>query len=480
MDEQRLELELHLKALGCFANPRNHPRWDEATGGSAQDSPRDLRGALRAARAATQRATALCRACLGDADRLDPRRAVPLGAPAPRADPADGLLALRRSLTLAEALFDGLLASERVSRRSFLAALCVLRRDVDRNEAFGPLVALDASEDRGAPSPDGDVPDAFDARTWERVTDADARVELSLALRSCAQVERYAAIARTAATRDGTPERSFVLAALAREAARSLERRVRERAPETLADGFERTLLAVSASEVLGRFDALSRESRARASIANALRAMGRSVRARARVLFEGRTGLGEGSASHASAVERWCDGLRVFERALRSLRIRLIDSLPCEPGERLSSPWSAEDSALASAGLREDVWMFARVTQAFIARARAAQGGSVGWTSPGELGFARRFGPYAREFEPIAERTGLTEPLREVRGLLDSVAGADALDQNLVRPLVVRCEALHRALLDAYVRVDARPELRGIALDRRSAAEALARALGP
>jgi hypothetical protein len=486
MIEPRFELEVHVKALACFANPRNHPRWSVAATSGGAPLTRDLGPALRAARVTLRHAMSLCRAQLGSDDRVDrPRRnlppadALPPAAPAPSSDPA-ALLDLRRSLALADALIEGLVALDHVERRSFLAALTLVRREVERSPLFGPLATLDLRSERESAGI-SDVDSIDEPPAPSRVTlDEAARSALSHALRCGARLARFVAVAHGALVQDASPARACVLLSLAREESRALERRLRAESPAALSTHFERLILAVPAAEILHRFDALSREARALEEVASALRAYGRKLRARVRMLFERELpslGAPDDRAAHAAP---WSEALGRFERDLRSMRVRLLDALPRE-GPPLDAPaWSDANLVLSSEALREDVWMFARVTQAFLARARAVTDEDARWTSGGgDVGFVARFAPYAREFEGVAPRVALAEPLQATRALLEHIGRADTLDRAALDPLIECCEALHRGLLDAYARVDARDALRDLPFDRRAAAELLARSLG-
>ena len=59
MTEPRFELEVHVKALACFANPRNHPRSSVAAPAAGAEPARDLRPAPRPPHVTLPRAISL-------------------------------------------------------------------------------------------------------------------------------------------------------------------------------------------------------------------------------------------------------------------------------------------------------------------------------------------------------------------------------------------------------------------------------------
>jgi hypothetical protein len=150
--EHLFELEILLKGLACFANPRNHPGPPRKTPVVAQD----FREHTALVREALSRAVHKSRLLLVERERAFVfQRYLETVLPDDRADtrlvgematqeaPERSLFLLRKTMTNLLEVTTGLTRLPRVPFRLFYALLGVARREIAQNAYFNPLQALE-------------------------------------------------------------------------------------------------------------------------------------------------------------------------------------------------------------------------------------------------------------------------------------------------------------------------------------------------
>jgi hypothetical protein len=151
-EELLFELEILLKGLACFSNPRNHP-------GPPRRAPVvaiDFASHLTYWRDGVARVVYLARLLLGPRDRSfvfqryletvlfeDAARTKLAREGMSQDTPEESLFALRHALTQSLEVADGLLRTPRIPYRLFYALLSITQREIQRNAYFNPLSALE-------------------------------------------------------------------------------------------------------------------------------------------------------------------------------------------------------------------------------------------------------------------------------------------------------------------------------------------------
>src|SRR5580704_15402425 len=146
------ELEILLKGLACFANPRNHPGPPRKTPVVAQD----FREHAALVREALGRAVYTCRLLLVERERAfvfqryletvlpdDRARTRLVGEALAQSTPERSLFVLRHPMTNLLEVTTGLTRLQRVPFRLFYALLGVAQREIAQSVYFNPLHALE-------------------------------------------------------------------------------------------------------------------------------------------------------------------------------------------------------------------------------------------------------------------------------------------------------------------------------------------------
>jgi hypothetical protein len=480
-EETLFELEMLMKGLVCFANPRNHP-------GPARKAPvvaLDFREELVVARQCIARIIALCRLLLGPKDRSyvftrylesvlpgDPARAKLNRDQPVQEGPEDSLLHLRHALTVIGEVMDGLLRLERIPYRLFHATLVMAQREIQRNQFFNPLIALEFR-------PEFDrirSPEVLEA--IQSIQNDQAHRVVALAYLACFRILRYAHLVQTTAQDPAAVRRSYVLLAVLRSDARAIVGFLRDRAADTLAEGFERELMKVPAREVGARFDALTRESQLLSAVRGTLEAVAAATRVEVRGIFEVKTpppSLGPQSADLARAVTTAMQGLReTVQAGITQLTITLR-------GDTDPARIFDDQEARRATGerLRRDVWMFAQVLRAFIAKAKATPESPDRWAGFSSFQFVREFLGYFRAMGYQLLRASDYPHFDRFIVALDGLHEADFLEPARLQAAIAECESFQKYLVETFDRISQRAELKGVGFDKRSAAETLRMYLG-
>ena len=480
-EETLFELEMLMKGLVCFANPRNHP-------GPVRKAPviaMDFREELIVARQCIGRIIALCRLLLGSRDRAyvfqrylegllpdDPSRAR-LNRDAPvQEGPEDSLLHLRHALTMIGEVMDGLLRLERIPYRLFHSAVVLAQREIQRNQFFNPLIALEFR-------PEFDRIRSVDVlESIQSVENDAAHRVVALAYLSCFRMLRYVQLIQSTCQDPTAVRRSYVLLAVLRSDARAIVSYLRSRAAGVLADGFERELMKVPARELTARFDALARECAALANVRGTLEAIAAAVRVEVRAIFEMRvpqTNTAKPPAELAHSIVIAIGGLReTLQAGIAQLTVTLHGEI--DPAKLFD-----DDTARRATGerLRRDVWMFAQVLRAFIARARATPDSPDKWAGYSSFQFVREFLGYFRAMGYQLLRSSDYPHFDRFIAALDGLYEADFLEPARLNSAISECEAFHQYLVATFERISGRDELVKVQFDKRAAAETLKLYLG-
>lgn len=478
-EEVLFELEMLLKGVVAWANPRNHP----APAEREPLSDRNFRPHLAVARAAVTRCLALAGMLLGSqryargVTRQLPSAFTEEGARHERHDahpaetPEQALLALAQSLRVASVVLDGLLGNDRVPFRLFYAAVASVQREVARNPFFNPLFALEFR-------PEFDrvrAPDVLDAILS---LDSEAAHRLvALTYLGAMRLLRVTSLLETTSLEPEGVPRAWALLAAVRSDARALSTVLHRRAAALLADSLERELMRVPAVDMRVRYEAVARDCERLRRLRAVMLATGASLRAEMRRVADGAVPSCDALVTPpevAAAVQVTCARLRdALQGAVSQLTWALRGG--ADP-ERLFNDRHARRAV--SERLRQSAWMFTVVTRAFVASARAARTDDLWGVGP-SLGFVRDYLGYYRVLgEALAQETD--HPRAEPLALaLAQLRDADWGDGPRLAAAVEECEAFCAHLTGVIERMGQREELKGMPFDKAAAGETLRMYLG-
>lgn len=480
--EQTLfELEMLLKGVVCFANPRNHPGEPRSTAAVAHDFAEEL----RILRDGLNRVGTLTRSLLGDREKAytftryletvlpeDSARGRLLQEQLTQDTPEESLFVLRQSFGAFSDLTDGLLRLGHVPNRQYVALHGTVAREIGSNVFFNPLMALEFR-------PEFDrirSPEVLDAMHGVRSEPAHRVVALAVlslfrALRYLELVDRYAADASAA-------RRSYLILAVLRSDLRALCRYLGRHAADTLAEGLERELMVVHAVEIAERRDELAREARWLTTLRSAFESVSSSLRVEVRKTFlRDLPGPGDGIVGAELGPV-----LVVAAAAIRASVHHAITALcrvlaPEQPPPRLALDAAARRAQ--SERLRREVWMFMQILRAFIAKARAAQGTSDRWAGASSFQFVRDFLTHFRAIGYQLVRSNDYDRLDAFLAALDQLRDVDLLETDRLEAAVHECHAFYEFLQSLYREISRRTELDGVPFDRKDATELLKIYLG-
>jgi hypothetical protein len=485
--EDLFELEILLKGLACFANPRNHPGPTRKTPVVAQD----FREHAALVREALGRIAHTCRGLLGEGERAfvfqryletvlpdDRARTRLVGEALAQGTPERSLYVLRHAMTNLLEVTTGLTRLQRVPFRLFYALLGVAQREIAQSVYFNPLHALEFR-------PEFDrITKAQMLELIRSVPGEQARRLVALTLLALFRMLRYLSLVETVAreTTD-TPRRSvavvYLVLSVLRSDARALSGYLRRRAGPLLAEGFETDCFRVSATEMAAEYERLLARGHEVRDIKATLEGVAANLRLEMRRAFERdfpAIDLAPNPDELRAAVLRLASNLRP---ALQNAVMFVGKSL----GARLDARGVFDDETakrVLSERLRRDVWMFAQIVRAFALKARSVSGdGQDRWAGVSPLAFVREFMAYFRAMGYPLLRTA---DYPRVDAFLDAMAhvrDADLLDPAGLQVAVDEAEQFHGFLTDLFDAIGRREELADALFDRRAAAEALKLYLG-
>ncbi|MEO8874212.1 MAG: hypothetical protein ABI461_01390, partial [Polyangiaceae bacterium] len=407
-EELLFELEILLKGLACFANPRNHPGPPRRTPVVAQD----FREPLALAREAIGRIAMLSRSLLVDREKAfvfqryletvlpdDRARAKLVTENLTQGSPAESLFAMRHAMTNLLEVASGISRLPRVPFRLFYALMGVAQREVVQSAYFNPLSALEFRPE-------------FDRITNVRILELtktipgeEARRIVALTFLSLFRMLRYLQLLE-ATTRDGVDARNearrtmgvayFVLSVL-RSDARALTEYLRHRAGPLLAEGYERDLFSVPAAQIGDRYEQLLERGHRLLDIKATLEGLSANLRLELRRAFEHDFLPPESNATFETMRASLVVGIANLRPALQNAILFLARSLGAAPLEEQTVFDDAEARRRLSERLRRDVWMFAQIVRAFAHKARAVNAGEIKWSGVSPLQFVHEFLSYFR-----------------------------------------------------------------------------------
>lgn len=476
------ELEVLLKGLACFANPRNHPGPARRVAIIAVD----FKEPLRIARDAMARCNHIARVLLGEEERAfvfqrylehvipeDTARSRFVRATATQETPEDSLAALRHAFAHLTELADALVKQERVSFRTFYSVLSLLQREVARNSFFNPIRALEFR-------PEFDrlkSPEVF--ALVQSVPGEEAHRLVALSILSLFRILRYLSLV-DAVAQSSHPARAFLVLAALRSDARALTSHLRTHAGALLADSFEREVFSISARGLSGRYESMLAEGHRLLGIKGALEGIAAKLRLELRRTFDRELPSIDVATPRHELEQTLHHASESLRPAVQSTILFLCKAL----GSRLDVHFVFDDLAAkreVGERLRRDVWMFAQIVRGFAAKAAVARSPEKAdrWASLEGFRFVKEFLAYFRAMGYPLLRANDYPRFDQFIAAISSLEETDLLESNRLQIAVQECEAFYAFLMDLFESIGKREELAGTPFDRRAAAEALRLYLG-
>lgn len=480
-EDMLFELEVLLKGLVCFANPRNHAGPPRRTAIVAQD----YREALVLSRDAMHRIVYLCRQLLGEQERAfvfqrylemllpdDTARTRLVRGAASQDTPEESLFLLRHALTNLLEVSGGITRLPRVPFRLFYAAMSVAHREVSQSAFFNPLVALEFRPE-------------FDRITNQRVLELmrqvpgeQARRLVALTFLALFRMLRYVTLLEHVVRESRPAGLVYVVLSVLRSDARALTDYLRKQTGHQLAESFERELFKVPASQIRARYDELLAEAHRLVSIKATLGGIAANVRLELRRALEHDFAAPDGKATTDQLRASVATVATNLRPALQNAVLVLGKAL----GARLDEHGVFDDIAAKrslSIRLRRDVWMFAQIVRAFGAKARATPSREDRWSGPSSLQFVREFLSYFDAMGYPLLRAADYPRFDAFIAALTALEETDLLDPVRLDRAVGEAERFYLFLSELFEQISQRDELKGVPFDRRQAAEALKLYLG-
>jgi hypothetical protein len=480
-EETLFELEVLLKGLACFANPRNHPGPPKRTAIVSQD----YREALVLARDGMQRVIALCRLLLGERERAfvfqryvetllpdDGARARLVRGTMTQDTPDESLFLLRHAFTNLLEVTGGVTRLTRVPFRLFYATLSVAHREVSQSAFFNPLAALEFR-------PEFDrITNARVLELMRQVPGEQARRLVALTFLSLFRLLRYLTLLDHVVREPRPAGVAYLCLSVLRSDARALTDYLRKQAGEQLADSYERELFKVPASQIAARYEALTAEAHRLLTIKSTLGGIAANLRLELRRTFEHDLPSADGAAS----TERLRDAIATIGANLRPALQNAVLVLGKALGARLDEHGVFDDAAARrslSTRLRRDVWMFAQIVRAFSAKASSAPTREDRWSGPSSLQFVREFLAYFASMGYPLLRAADYPRVDAFITALGALEETDLLEPERLGRAVQEADRFHAFLSELFDQISQRDELKGVPFERRAAAESLKLYLG-
>ncbi len=476
-EDRLFEVEVLLKGLACFANPRNHPGPPRR----ASIVANDYREPMLLVKEAIARVVSLGRLLLGEHERTfvfqryletvlpdDGARTRLVRETRVQDTPEESLFQLRHAMTNLLEVVSGISRLPRVPFRTFFAVLGVAHGEVSTSAFFNPLSALEFR-------PEFDrITNVRLLELTRQVGDESARRLVALTVLSIFRMLKYLELLET---NMGTGPTYLVLSVL-RSDARALTSHLQKRAGVQLAEAYEKQLFRRPARELAERYEALREEGHRLVHLKATFGGIAANLRLELRRAFEHDLPAPDAGRTEAElrvAVTRVIGTLRP---ALQNAILVLGKVL----GERLDEH-GVFDDALArrelSKRLRRDIWMFAQILRAFGAKARALPDAEERWAGASSLQFVREFLSYFQAMGYPLLRAADYPRFDAFLRALSALQESDLTSPDRLADAVHEAEEFTTFLSDLFERISDREELRGHAFDRRDAAIALKLYLG-
>lgn len=479
-EELLFELEVLLKGLACFANPRNHPGPPRRAAIVAQD----YREPTVIVRSAMARIVALCRALLPGRDGGfvflryletvlpdDGARTRLVRGDATRDTPEESLAGLWRAMANLLEVTSGAARLPRVPFRMFYALLAVAHREVSQSTYFNPLSALEFRPE-------------FDRITHPQVLtliravpEEHARRLAALVFLSVFRMLRYLDLLEawgspSSDASGGATGCAYLVLSVLRSDARALTGHLRRRSGPLLAEGYELEIFGVPSTRVVERYDALLAEGHRLLGLKEAFAGIAANLRLELRRAFDHDFPSPGESYPAPELRARTSQLARNVRPALQNAIVFLGRAL----GSRLDEQGVFDDSAARRAlseRLRRDVWMFAQIVRAFAVKARALKDGAHRW-SDDPFHFVREFLTYFRAMGYSLLRASEYPHFDAFLAAMTLLEAGDTLDTLRVQSAVAECETFYVFLSELFDEIGKRVELGNTPFDRRAAAESL------
>jgi hypothetical protein len=478
--ELLFELEVILKGLACFANPRNHPGPPRHTAIVAID----FREPLLVARDGVHRSIAIARTLLGQEERAfifqryleqvtpeDTARSKFLRATSSQETPEEALLALRHGFTHALDVLDALVKQPKVTFRAYFGILSMITREIGRNIYFNPIAALEFRPE-------------FDRIKSREVLDLLGSVQgeeahrlVALAFLALFRMIKYLDLVQAMAS-EASPGRAYLALAVLRSDVRALANHLRTHSGPQLSVGYERELFAASSRAVIARYEQMLAEGHRLLGIKAALEGIAAKLRLELRRAFERDIPPIESPPPSAELRKRLIPAAEALRPAIQSTIMFLTKAL----GARLDAHFVFDDLAAKremGERLRRDVWMFAQIVRGFAAKAAVVRAPLQGersdrWAGVESFRFVQEFLAYFRAMGYPLLRANDYPRFDEFMAAMSSLEETDLLDPSRLSTAVRECEVFYKFLMDLFESISKREELAGTPFDRKSAAESL------
>jgi hypothetical protein len=482
-EETLFELEILLKGLACFANPRNHP----GSGKRQTIVGTDFRAQLEHACDGMARGVQLARMMLGERDRAvvfhryletvlpeDNARTKLVYAAMTPESPEESLFVLRQSLTNLIEVGSALAKSPRTSYRVFFAHLSTTVREISGSAFFNPLSALEFRPE-------------FDKISSSAVLDLIHRIEgeqahrlVALTFLSLFRMLRYVRLL-DAITVDLSDKRiwgrSYLVLSVLRSDARALSSYLWRRSGELLAKDFEAHVMRVGVNEIDSAEGLLHEQGRRLTHMKEALLSVSALLRLELRRVFDHDVPPAHDKLPAADMRLRLQVATETLRPVLQLAVLFLGKALDPSFDETnvFETPGALHDTRVR---LRAGAWMFAQIARAFASKARHADPLSDTWSAPERYGFVGDFLGYYRAVGHPVLVLGGYERTRDLLAALAALQNTDLIDPMRLEVAARECESLYSFSMQLYVGLSQR-ELSGIPFDRQAAARLLKRYLG-
>jgi hypothetical protein len=475
------ELEVLLKGLACFSNPRNHP--------GASDlalSAQDFREQLLVAREAITRIVAVCRLLLGERDRAfvfhryletvlpdDSARSSLARIARTQDSPQESLFVLRHAMTNLLEVVSGVCRLPRVPFRLFFSTLTLVQREISANQFFNPLTALEFR-------PEFDrIANPRILELMRQVPGEQARRLVALSFLSLFRMLRYLSLVdESARESENLSGVVYLTLAVLHSDARALAAHLRKRAGAQLAESYEQEVFRVHASRIAEAYEALLAEGHRLLGIKATFGGIAANVRLELRRAFR----HDFPSPGAAPDYEQVRGASTVLVGNLRPAIQNAILVLGKALGVRLDEHGVFSDASarrVLSERLRRDVWMFSQIARAFGHKATVMGESQERWAGASSLEFVREFLEY---FSAMGYPLLRAADYPRIDPFLDALAAleeTDLLDPQRLDHAVGEAAEFYVFLTDLFDRISHRDELKDVPFDRRGAAEALKLYLG-
>lgn len=474
-EEILFELEMLLKGLVCFGDPRNHP-------GPRQRGPVETRTyhqEVQVVHAACERIVNICHQLLSSDDvTQDEGELMPAASIAHVSTlllkeslsqdlPEQSLRLLHRAFSdLADV--SGVLARlDPVPYRGFVGLTNLGGREIGRNAFFDPLRTLEFS------------PEYDHLRQVElldivsRDGPRGAQKAIALSFLALQRQLRYLDVALDLIGDRTEGQLVWIFLAAFRVDGSALANFMRKDAPLWMAGGFEEQVLNLKASEILEVLPMLEQEYLLLHDLGAIFQSMGDQLGLEIRNAFEHALDFSRDDVTSDEARQRVSLVLAALREFIKSSILILAQVF--EPAIEATHLFrdGLEGRAL-SERLRRDIWIFNQVMRAFLAKAEAAPESANKWSGTSSYRFVRDFIVYFKNLGFHLLRASSYERIDELMTLIQALNASDMLEHELVEVFVRECEFFRDDLQHTFDAVSQSEELRGVPFDRHGAAETL------